>query len=154
MTFTWGIRLSFCSRSSVRGVFSGSDNAAASMAASLRRGKGPGWASTFPPPSASTRTSFRSVVLRRTIIVSSFILSRLTRRDDADRSFTFCKDNNHEAARHPAGQNETVLVVFLSRPAQRARKGSQKREPRARNTHRAFCSWQQLLPDPIQSDQP
>ena len=128
------------------------DNAAASMAASLR--KGPGWASTCSRPSGSRRTSFRSVFLRRTIIVSSFILSRLARRDDADRSVTFCKDNDHKAARHPADQNETVLVVFLALVLPNEGKGFSKARTTCSKHTPAFCSWQQLLSDPIQSDLP
>src|ERR1700730_2668074 len=112
MTLTWGIRLSFFSRCGVRGLLSGSDVAAATMAASLRRGRGPGSGSTFSRPSGSTRTSFLSVFLRRTIIVSSFILRCLPRRYDADPLSAFGIDNNHNATRSPAGQKEAVLAVF------------------------------------------
>src|SRR6266481_9294469 len=98
MTVTWGIRLSFFSRSGVRGLLLGSDSAAATMSASPRRGKGPGSGSAFSRPSGSTRTSSLSVFLRRTEIVSSFILRRLTRRYDT--YFT-------SIARSPSARNQT-----------------------------------------------
>src|SRR5262245_31411754 len=108
------MRFSFISRSGVRGLLSGSDSAAASMAASLRRGSGPGSGSTFSRPSGSTRTSFLSVFLRRTIIVSFFILRRLACRSATDPLLPFSKHNNHNATRNSTGQKKTVLAVLFT----------------------------------------
>src|SRR5258708_33453435 len=108
------MRLNFFSRVGVRGLLSGSDSAAASTAASLRPGRGPGSGGTFSRPSGSTRTSFLSVLLRRTIIVSSFIIRRLARRYDTNPLFAFRKDNNHDATGSPTGQKKAILAVLFA----------------------------------------